>query len=386
MHAVSAPRIFTGETFLTDQAVIIESGNIQQLCPVNQVPAGIPHHILRDGFICAGLIDLQVNGGGGLLFNEHTQSEALFQIADAHRQFGTTSILATLISDTPQVVESGIRAVKKAHQQNPGQILGIHIEGPFFNPARRGIHDTRFVRSPSVEDLEILATAGPAVHLMTLAPEQVDREFIHSLRQMGYHVWGGHSEASYQQVRAAIKAGLTGFTHLYNAMSQQSAREPGMLGTALAADQCWAGIIADGFHVHKNSIEVALRCKPKGKLLLVSDAMSTIGTDKKQFMLNGQVIREKQGMLVNQQGTLAGSAITLMDAVHYLVENLNMELEEALRMASVYPAEAISLGHVLGRIKPGYIANLIHIEKQSVLHSWIDGKLLEHRIGEAVCV
>ncbi len=385
MQALSAPRVFTGEEFLTNYAVIIDAGKIVQLCQVDQVDHSIPNIILNDGFICAGFIDLQVNGGGGVLFNEQTEPEAIFSIADAHRQFGTTSILPTLISDTPNVLENGIRATNRAHQQRSGQVLGLHIEGPFFNVARRGIHDERFIRPVGEKDLEIFSRASSGVHLMTLAPEQVETDFIQQLKQLGYHIWAGHSNAGYKQIDAAIDAGLSGFTHLYNAMSPLNSREPGMVGTAMTADNCWASIIADGYHVHKKSIEIALRCKPKGKLILISDAMSTVGTTNKQFVLNGQLINDDNGVLVDNNGTLAGSAISLMDAVNYLTACVGVDQAEALRMATLYPAEAIAVDHYLGRIKSGYMANLIHIVDQAVLRSWINGKMMEHHTGEVIC-
>ena len=386
MQAISAPQVFTGEEFLSDHAIIIESGKIVRVCPVAEIDRTIAHTKFNEGFICAGFIDIQVNGGGGILFNEHTRPEAVFDIADAHRQYGTTSILPTLISDTPYVVENGIRATNHAHQQRPWQILGIHIEGPFFNLVRRGIHDPRFIRTVGEEDLEILATAGHGVHLITLAPEQVELTFIHRLRQMGYQIWAGHSNSQSMQIDAAISAGLSGFTHLYNAMSPLNSREPGMVGSAMVADECWTSIIADGYHVHHKSIEIALRCKPRGKLMLVSDAMSTIGTNKKQFVLNGQIINERNGVLINNEGTLAGSAITMIDAVDYMVSVVGIDQAEALRMATLYPAEAVAVADRLGRIESGYAANLIHIVKKSVLHSWIDGQMMEHQTGEAVCV
>lgn len=211
----------------------------------------------------------------------------------------------------------------------------------------------------------------------------VEIGFIRQLKQLGYHIWAGHSDAECQQIDAAIDAGLSGFTHLYNAISPLNSREPGMVGTAMTADKCWTSFIADGHHVHNKSIEIALRCKPKGKLILVSDALSTVGTTNKQFVLKGQLVNDDKGILVNNNGTLAGSAITLMDVVNYLIECVDQA--EALRMATLYPAEAISVDHYLGRIKSGYMANLIHIVDRAVLHSWIDGKMMEHQTGDVLC-
>ncbi|BFM49226.1 N-acetylglucosamine-6-phosphate deacetylase [Marinomonas sp. THO17] len=379
-QTISATRIFTGESYLSDYAILIEHDRIVELKPLSQIDTHAESFHFFDGLLCAGFIDLQVNGGGGLLFNDQPQVQTLYTMAEAHRSFGTTSILPTLMSDSPEIMAKAIHAANAVHALKPSQLLGIHIEGPFFNVAKKGIHNEKYLRQLTTDDIEILAKAE-GTRLLTLAPEKTAVDLIKQLSELGYQVWAGHSNADADSVNQAIAAGLSGFTHLYNAMSMLSAREPAMLGSALVTDHCWASVIADGHHLHPTSLQIAMRCKPAGKLLLVSDAMSTVGTDGADFQLDGQTIYAVDGVLKNAQGTLAGSAISLLDAVNYVQDALAVEEAEAIRMATMYPAQAMGLTDQLGELKPGYKANIIHISDKKVCHTWIDGQMKKHIEG-----
>ncbi len=379
-QTLSATRIFTGESFLTDYAIVIERDRIVELKPLSHIEPKKESVTFFEGLLCAGFIDLQVNGGGGLLFNEKPQPQTLYTIADAHRIYGTTSILPTLMSDSPDVMAQAIESANIAYSEKPNQLLGIHIEGPFFNVVKKGIHNEQYIRKLTAADIDLLC-AAKGTRLLTLAPEKTDPAQIQQLTELGYKVWAGHSNGDFASVQSAINAGLSGFTHLYNAMSMMTAREPAALGAALTADGCWTSIIADGHHVHPNAIQIAMRCKPVGKLLLVSDSMSTIGTDKSEFQLEGETIHVADGALKNAQGTLAGSAISILDAVNFLQDDMLVDEADAIRMATMYPAEAMGISGRLGELMPGYQANIIHIHNKQVCHSWIDGQIKSHREG-----
>ena len=375
-QTLAAPRIFTGTEFLNDHALVVERDHIVDLLPQQALAESTTTQYFA-GMLCPGFIDLQVNGGGGVLFNSDPQIATLYKIAAAHRRFGTTSILPTFMSDTESGLRKAIAAANSAHRYKPSQLLGIHLEGPYFNPEKKGIHDGNFIRPLAEDDFAILAAAD-GVKLLTLAPEIIQPRYIERLCAHGYRIWAGHTSSRYTLLREAIAAGLSGFTHLFNAMATLQAREPSVVGTALSSDECWTSIIADGHHVHNSVLEIALRCKPKGKLLLVSDAMCTVGASEPNFVLNGEMIQLCDGALRNAQGTLAGSAISLLDAVNYLQRNTQLDEAETLRMASLYPAEAIGLSDCLGKLLPGYQANLIHIENTVVSHTWINGEIANH--------
>ena len=255
----------------------------------------------------------------------------------------------------------------------------MHLEGPFFNPARAGAHDAAMIRAPADDDIAWLCSLQDVPLLLTLAPEQLPAEQLAQLANSGIIVCAGHTQASFEQMEAAAKAGLSGVTHLFNAMQASSAREPGTVGAALGIDQLWAGIIADGHHVHPENIRLAHDAKPAGKLLLVSDAMATVGSNENTFELYGETIHASNGRLVNAQGKLAGSAIGLIEAVAFVSSAVKLPLEECLRMASLYPASVLGLQHKLGKIKTGYRADLVHFDEDfSVHHTWLAGRHQQH--------
>jgi N-acetylglucosamine-6-phosphate deacetylase len=379
--AISTPRVFDGEQFLSDYCVIIRQGVVAQLLPSSACPADLTTIELETGVLAPGFIDLQVNGGGDLLFNNAPTQATLDIMLGAHRCRGTTAIVPTLLSDTREQQERAVAVVRSAMATGTGGILGIHLEGPFFEPARRGAHSASMLRRPSEEDIDWLASLRDLRVIVTLAPEQCEPGQIERLADSGIILCAGHTEARWEQIDDAAAHGLQGVTHLYNAMSTLSARAPGAVGAALADDRLWAGIIADGHHIHPVNIRLAHRAKPPGRLVLVSDAMATVGGELGEFALYGETIRESAGRLVNADGALAGSAIGLIDAVRYCVETVGLELAECLRMASYYPAAILGLEDRLGRIAPGYRADLVHFLDQtySVHNTWVGGRRSRHR-------
>lgn len=377
--AISAPSIFDGAHFLQDHCVIVRDQVVERLAPLAQCPPTLDVVELADGTLAPGLIDLQVNGGGDLMFNNDPSETTLATMLNAHRASGTTTMMPTLISDTRDIQERAVAAVRAARAEaNPG-ILGIHLEGPYFDVARRGAHRADMIRQVGDRDIDWLCTLTDMPVIVTLAPEHAAPGQVRQLSSAGVHVCAGHSNATYEQLLAAIDEGLEGITHLFNAMSALTPREPGLAGTALAEGSLWAGIIADGHHVHPANIRLAQRCKPPGRLVLVSDAMATVGGSRNSFSLYGEQISISDGKLVNADGALAGSAIGLIDAVAYAAGTVGIGLEECLRMASLYPAAILGLDSKLGRIAAGYRADLVHFDASYTVHNtWLAGSHQQH--------
>jgi N-acetylglucosamine-6-phosphate deacetylase len=326
-----------------------------------------------DGDLVPGFIDLQVNGGGGVLFNDQPTIEGIEAIGRAHRAFGTTGFLPTLISDELEVIERAIRAVEGAIAKGVPGVLGIHIEGPFINPEKRGIHDPHKIRNIDESAVELLASLSNGVTLVTLAPELDPPGVIGELVARGVVLAAGHTAASYEQTREALDEGVTGFTHLFNAMTQLSGRAPGVVGAALESD-AWCGIVVDGFHVHPASLRVALAAKGPDKLVLVTDAMPTVGSDQTGFSIGDRRIHLDHGRLAAEDGTLAGSNLDMAGAVMNAAEALQVGLPAAIRMASLNPARALGIEHSTGSITPGLRADLALLNSDGrVLRTWISG-------------
>ncbi len=379
--ALVGARVFDGHQFLDDYAVIINEGSIEILLPKEQCPPDIAQLDLEGGILAPGFIDLQVNGGGGVLFNNQPNVESLQAMLKGHRATGTTSMLPTLISDSRSKHQQGFDAVNTAITQGETGILGIHIEGPFFNLEKRGTHKADFIRPLNDNDIDWLChnTHADQVTLVTLAPEQTQPGHIRQLNQAGIQVSAGHTNADHHQINCAIDEGLAGFTHLFNAMRPMTARDPGVVGAALADTHCWCGIIADGHHVDSVSLQVAINAKPQGKVFLVTDAMATVGSDNKSFSIYGETITEENGRLINAEGRLAGSAIGMIEAVKFCHVDMQLALEECLRMASLYPAQFIKKADYLGRIRNGYRADLVHFDNNfSVTRTWVNGQGHDH--------
>ncbi|MFV0478828.1 MAG: N-acetylglucosamine-6-phosphate deacetylase [Parahaliea sp.] len=378
-QALLTSRLFDGEVFLEDQAVLLADDKIQALIPHHEIPVDYTHRVVIDGLLAPGLIDIQVNGGGGLLFNDQPDPAALQCISEAHRAAGTTSLVPTLISDQANIHRAGVAAAIASRAAGNAAILGIHLEGPFLAPARRGVHSAQAIRSPQASDIDWLCQCSSRLPtIITLAPEQLPTQAIARLNKAGALLCAGHTEATYEQICTAIDNGLRGFTHLFNAMNPLTARSPGTVGAALTSD-CWVGIIADGHHVHPANLKIALRTIPHQRLLLVSDSMSTIGSRQTHFELYGKPVRLSEDKLQTEDGILAGSAIALMDAVRYCHQHLHVSLDECLRMAALYPANFLGLEQKLGRIRKGFQADLVHFDTNfQVFDTWLAGQHRQH--------
>ena len=364
--------VLTERGFERDVCVVVEDGFI--VAVLHGDPPSGDLIDLDGGYLVPGFIDAQVNGGGGVLFNNDTSVDAINAIGRAHRRFGTTGFLPTLISDDAAVMQRAITATRDAIEQGVPGVLGIHLEGPYLAPARKGTHDDAKFRVPDADEIAMATSLDNGISLLTLAPERVPTESIRAIVQRGGIVTAGHTAGSYDEIRAGIDAGITGFTHLYNAMTPLQGREPGAVGAALEDDACWCGVIVDGVHVHPASLRVALKAKPRGRVFLVTDAMPMVGGDDPSFDLYGETITAIDGVVRNAAGALAGSALDMASAVRNSVHLLGLPLDEACRMAAQYPAEFLGIGGTHGRIAPGYRADLVLLDGEvCVQRSWIGG-------------
>lgn len=375
---LSCADLFDGRRHLKNQSLVIEDGFIAEICDSAEVSAGDNHVNLGAGLVAPGYVDLQVNGGGGVLFNDAPTVETIRTICEAHALFGTTALLPTLITDTPEVTSQAIEAAIKAQEQHVPGFLGLHLEGPHLDSAKHGAHDPAFIRAMSDADMhELLVAKQKLLKMMvTLAPESVTNEQIGALSRAGITVSLGHSSTTYENAQKAADAGARCVTHLFNAMSALTHREPGLVGAALQNNTLYAGLIADGIHVDPAVIKIALNAK-KGdaKIFLVTDAMSTIGTDQKSFFLKGREIIRENGRLELSDGTLAGADLDMNAAVNYMSHVIGLEDDEALRMASLYPAECIAAASSgVGVIREGGVADFVHRgENGELLGCWRSG-------------
>lgn len=373
-HAVLADRVFDGRGWHRQAAVLIRDGRIVGIAPWGDVPADWAQARLPRGAVLApGFIDLQVNGGGGVLLNDQPTADGMRAIARAHRRLGTTACLPTLITDSREPMRRAIAAARATAGRDG--VLGLHLEGPFISPRRPGVHRPDLIRAPEAGDLEDLcALAGAGRSLVTLAPECVPDGFVQNLAAAGVRVAIGHSEASAAVVTQAVADGATGVTHLFNAMPPMSAREPGIVGEALAEPRLTAGLIVDGIHVDPVSVRAAFAAKHDG-IALVSDAMPTVGTSLDHFELMGRSIRLADGRLTTEGGTLAGAHLDLATAVRNAVRLAQLPLEDALRAASLTPARFLGLEHERGALVTGARADLVALsEELSVVATWVGGE------------
>ena len=369
-------RVMCDEGFVSDRVVLIADERIVGVVsPDDPRCASTITRDLNGGYLLPGFIDTQVNGGGGVLFNDDPSVATIRTMAAAHRRFGTTSLLPTLISDDLAVIARAIDAVRAAISSNVAGIIGVHLEGPFLNEARKGTHDASKFRVLDGSVLALLSSLKIGKTIVTLAPEMTTPGMIASLAAQGLVISAGHTNATFAEMKNALHHGVTGFTHLFNAMSPLGSREPGVVGAALLDENSWCGIIVDGHHVSSAALQIALRCKRHDRFMLVTDAMANVGTTQNSFLLQGKKIIVRDGRCVDEQGTLSGSALDMASAVRNAVAMLGIGLAEAVRMASTYPAEFLGLGDELGRIAPGYRANLVLADDQlNVLDTWIDGQ------------
>jgi N-acetylglucosamine-6-phosphate deacetylase len=374
LYAIGADHVFDGAVVRERTAVVMDGARILDLVPTTDLPRTTSIRAMPEGaWLAPGFIDLQVNGGGDVLFNDQPSAQSARTIAAAHRRRGTTGLLPTLISDSAEKMQRALEAVNALVGSEPG-ILGLHLEGPYLSPEKPGVHDRRQLRQPSPDELAMLTAPRDGVLLVTLAPEIVPAGFIAQLVASGIRVSLGHSMASYQQTRAAMAEGLTGFTHLFNAMRPLSSREGGPIAQALESPDAWYGLIVDGVHVDPAMLRLALR--GLGHPILVSDAMPPVGGHRSSFSLHGDTITARDGYCVRDDGTLAGTVLDMAAAVGNCVRLLGVPLPEALRFASTHPATFLGLGQTLGRLAPGYRADLVAFDAtdMTVVATWVAGQ------------
>jgi N-acetylglucosamine-6-phosphate deacetylase len=375
----SGARIFDGERFHDDKALVVADGRVETIAALNDLPEGEAIR-LDGGILSAGFIDAQVNGGGGRMLNDAPSPASMYTIAEGHRPYGTTSLLPTLITDTADATAAAIEAARQAVKTNRG-VAGLHLEGPHLAPARKGAHLAELMRPVEDADVKALAEAAQSIGtlLVTMAAEQVTARQVRQLSEAGIIVSIGHSDCSSEAAEARFDAGARGVTHLFNAMSQLGHRTPGLVGAALDHPAVWCGIIADGHHVDPKALRTALRAKRgEGKLFFVTDAMSLVGSAEDSFTLNGRTVRRETGgfcsKLVLSDGTLAGSDVDMASAIRYGLTYLDLSLSEALRMATLYPARFLKIED-RGRLAPGLRADLVHMtDRIEVKQTWINGE------------
>jgi N-acetylglucosamine-6-phosphate deacetylase len=374
-QAISGARILAGDVWLEGHAVLLDDGKVAAIVPESGIPTGAVMQRLDGGMLVPGFIDTQVNGGGGVLLNDQPTVEGITAIAKAHRQFGTTAMLPTLISDDLDVIAAAIAAVDAAIASGVPGIIGIHIEGPFLNSVKRGIHDDSKFRTLDSDAIALLASLKNGKTLVTLAPELAPEGAIAALVSEGVIVAAGHTLANYDHMQRAIAEGLSGVTHLFNAMTQLESRAPGVVGAALDSDLI-CGIIADGHHVHPAALRAAYKAKGTEGLMLVTDAMPTVGSSQTSFQIGDTQIVAANGMLSSADGTLAGSHLDMSSAVRNCVAMMRVDLLAACQMASQTPARFLGLEGSYGRIAPGYRADLVHIDDAcQVQATWIAGAM-----------
>ncbi|MGH8118105.1 MAG: N-acetylglucosamine-6-phosphate deacetylase [Rhodanobacteraceae bacterium] len=369
-------RVLSAQGWREHAAVIVERGWIRAIVAQAELASDVPRHDLAGATLLPGFIDCQVNGGGGMLFNDEPNVAGIRAIGAAHRRFGTTAFLPTLISDAPAKMTVAIAAVDQAITAGVPGVLGIHLEGPFISRGKKGVHAAQFLRSPDAAELPQVASLRHGKTVLTVAPECVAPDAIRELVDAGVVVSAGHSNADCATVRAALDAGVRGFTHLYNAMSPLTSRAPGMVGAALDDDASWCGVIVDGHHVDPVSLRIALKAKPRGKLFLVTDSMPPVGAANPSFVLDGETITARDGICRTAEGRLAGSALTMIDAVRNTVSLLDVPLDEAARMAATYPADFLGLGATHGRIAAGCRADFTVIDRDlRIVETWSGGSV-----------
>lgn len=375
--ALTGARIFDGDHWHDNAALVVRDGLVEAIVAAGAIPPGVARIETGGGMLAPGFVDLQVNGGGGVMLNDHPDVASIETICRAHAPFGTTALLPTLITDTSEITAAAVAAGSEAAQRKVPGFLGLHLEGPHLSIARKGAHDPALIRPMLDSDQAMLIAARKnlPVLLTTVAPESVGPGQVSALSRASIVVSIGHSDTGYATARAFAEAGATVVTHLFNAMSQIGNREPGLAGAAIDAGTFYAGIIADGIHVDPATMAIALRAKQgPGKILLVTDAMATIGTDMTSFTLNGRTIHRKDGRLTLADGTLAGADLDMISAVRFVHRVVGLDLDEALRMASLYPAQAIGQSRRLGRFAKGTAANVVSLSDDLDIKSvWIDG-------------
>ncbi|WP_298917921.1 N-acetylglucosamine-6-phosphate deacetylase [uncultured Algimonas sp.] len=377
LTALTNARVMTPEGLKDECTVVIDQGRIVDVgAALVLETAGTTVQDIEGALLLPGFIDLQVNGGGGVLFNNDPSVAGIKEIGRAHRAFGTTGFLPTLISDDLELMAEAIAAVDAAISEQVPGVLGIHLEGPFLNADRKGVHDASKFKTIGDDEIDLLSSLKHGKTLVTLAPEMTTLDTIKCLRDRGVVIAAGHTEADYNDALEAMDAGLKGFTHLFNAMAPLQSRKPGIISAALEDARAWCGIIVDGYHVHPAMLRLAIRAKTEDQISLVTDAMPCVGTTDRRFSLGEMDISVTDGKCVTQSGVLAGSNLNMMRAVINAADWLDVTFDRAVRMASAVPARFLGLGEQMGEIKAGRQANLILVDDSyKIVDSWINGCL-----------
>ncbi|AIW18088.1 MULTISPECIES: N-acetylglucosamine-6-phosphate deacetylase [Vibrio] len=357
MYALTNCKIYTGNDVLVDHAVVIKDQLIDSVCPVADLPQGLETLDLNGANVSPGFIDLQLNGCGGVMFNDEITAETMQVMHKANLKSGCTSYLPTLITSSDEDMRQAIAAARDYHAQYQNQSLGLHLEGPYLNVMKKGIHSVDYIRPSDDSMINFICENADVITKVTLAPEHNAPEHIQQLKDAGIIVAIGHTNATYAEARKGFESGITFATHLFNAMTPMVGREPGVVGAIYDTPDVYAGVIADGFHVDYANIRIAHKIKGE-KLVLVTDATAPAGADMDYFIFVGKKVYYRDGKCVDENGTLGGSALTMIEAVQNTVEHVGIALDEALRMATLYPAKAIGVEEQLGRVKQGMVANL----------------------------
>ncbi|NAZ68442.1 N-acetylglucosamine-6-phosphate deacetylase [Vibrio toranzoniae] len=377
MYALSNCKIYTGSDVLTDHAVVIENELIKKVCPISEMPEGIEIRDLDGANLSPGFIDLQLNGCGGVMLNDEITANTMQIMHEANLKSGCTSFLPTLITSSDEDMRAVIKAAREYHNQYQNQSLGLHLEGPYLNVAKKGIHNVDHIRKSDSDMIELICENSDLVAKVTLAPELNDPKHIERLHKAGVVVSIGHTNATYAEARQGFESGITFATHLFNAMTPMVGREPGVVGAIYDTPEVYAGIIADGFHVDYANIRIAHKIKGE-KLVLVTDATAPAGANMEYFIFVGKKVYYRDGKCVDENGTLGGSALTMIEAVQNTVEHAGIALDEALRMATLYPATAIGVESKLGRIKKGMVANLAVFDRDFNVKATVVNGQYEH--------
>ncbi|MBF8999822.1 N-acetylglucosamine-6-phosphate deacetylase [Vibrio nitrifigilis] len=369
-YALTNGIVYTGQDRLEGYAVIINNDVITNIVPEQQLPEDVQTIDLEGAIVSPGFIDLQLNGCGGVMFNDDISESALDIMHKANLKSGCTSFLPTFITSPDEDMRQAVETTRRYMSAKPNQVLGLHMEGPYLNPEKKGIHNIDYVRSSNQEMVDYLCKNSDVIAQVTMAPEVNDHQHITQLANANIVVSLGHTNCTYQQAREGFASGMTFATHLFNAMSSIVGREPGAVGAVYDSPDVYTGIIADGFHVDFANIRIAKKIK-QDKLILVTDATAPAGAEMDYFIFVGKKVYYRDGKCVDEHGTLGGSALTMMKAIENAVEHVGIALDEALRMATLYPARAIGLDHKLGQIKPGMVANLAIFDRDFTVKATI---------------
>ncbi|RHW77536.1 N-acetylglucosamine-6-phosphate deacetylase [Colwellia sp. RSH04] len=367
-----AHQLFDGEQLHTDQVLTIDNGKIIK---IDQDISNVD--VVSTELVAPGYIDLQVNGGGGVLFNDSPTVEKLNTMMLAHAKYGTTAMLPTLITDEVSVMAQAAEVISKAIANKVSGIVGVHFEGPHLSVAKKGTHCAEYIRPISEAEWQVLSRKDIGQIVVTLAPETVSVAEIEKMVSLGILVCLGHTNADYETTEKAITAGATGFTHLFNAMSPLQGREPGVVGSALLNDKTSCGLIVDGHHVDYASCQLAIKTKPQGQVFLVTDAMPPVGTDQTEFALYDRTVYLENGKLTSTTGELAGSSLDMASAVKNAHQKLGLSLEESIRMGSVYPAQYLYQNTEMprGKLCVGMQADMVILNTDlTVKETWISGE------------